>query len=138
MYCVLCFYSYQGRLGEILNCYQKNGGIRARLPLFFTSKHTLFNGCFQYCTVLFYALPHHYILIFLAASQKHLAIFYYNALFLIVIEKKVKNQGGGYGHGLRLFDLQSNMVHCQTYQTYNFDFDTNPKKIVNQQHVSQF
>ena len=37
-----------------------------------------------------------------------------------------------------IFDLQSNMAHCKTYQTYNFDFDTNPKKIVKFQHISYF
>ena len=35
-----------------------------------------------------------------------------------------------------IFDLQSKMAHCQTHQTYNFGFDTNPKKIEKLQHVS--
>ena len=35
-----------------------------------------------------------------------------------------------------MFDLQSNMAYCPTYQTYNFDFDANHKKIVKLQRVS--
>ena len=47
----------------------------------FYFQHTPFNGCFQYCIVLFYALPHRYILIFLAASHSH--------------KEKSKKSGGG-------------------------------------------
>ena len=49
----------------------------------FYFQHTPFNGCFQYCIVLFYALPHRYILIFLAASHSH--------------KEKSKKSGGGGG-----------------------------------------